>query len=76
MYNFANQSDDSLAALSAAIHAEQKRRIEAKMDSYPVPDLNEYNLVELIKRYRNIHGCTLMEARMVVEHHLNKGKRE
>lgn len=37
MYNFNNKTDEQLTELSAAIYAEQKRRIQAKIESYPAP---------------------------------------
>jgi ribosomal protein L7/L12 len=77
MYIFTNQSDDSLANLSAAVYAEQRRRILAKIESYPTPlpcinDSGGFNLIGTIKEYRETHGCSLMQAKLIVEHHLNK----
>lgn len=72
-YYFGNMDDKALEALSAAVYAEQKARITANISSYPVPTIvNWGNMVENIKLYREQHGTSLMVAKMVVEHYINK----
>ncbi len=72
MYNFCNQSDDSLANLSAAGFFERERRIMAKIKTFPVPEILEYSKVDTIKSYRTLHGCSLLEAKTIVDFYWNK----
>lgn len=71
MYNFNNKSDEQLAELSAAVYAEQKNRISAKIDTYPKPAASLGDTVKDIKLYREMHGVSLMEAKMVIDYYRN-----
>lgn len=74
MYIFTNLDDAALDALHSAVWEEKQRRVIAKIESYPTPTAMGGTIVEAIKVYRQQHGCTLMEAKTIIEHHLNKGK--
>ena len=71
MYNFNNKTDEQLAELSAAVYAEQKKRIFDKIDTYPKPVASLGDTVKDIKRYREMHGVGLMEAKMVIDYYRN-----
>lgn len=76
-YNFINQSDESLKALSSAVFEEQKRRFHLTIAFQPPPTfaLSEGGnilLVESIKQYREQHNCTLSEAKWIVEYFMRE----
>lgn len=76
-YNFINQSDESLKALSTAVFEEQKYRFHKTIAFRPPPDFVYSDgggilLVESIRWYREQHHCTLSEAKWVVEYFMRE----
>lgn len=74
MYVFTNLDDAALDALHSAVWEEKQKRVIARIESYPAPNLLEGTIVQAIKMYREQYACTLMEAKVIVEHYINKGK--
>ena len=75
-YNFINQSDESLKALSTAVWEEQRRRFHTTIAFRPPPQLvyddDKFHMAQSIMKYREQHAVSLSEAKWVVEYFKKK----
>lgn len=66
-YNFSNQSDAQLEALSSAVYNEQKRRFLLRSKEFP--EIAGVNGVEAIKQYRDCYNLTVSQALWLKRHY-------